>query len=65
MKTQNIVIFYTIKGSTIKKFIIIDFIFGTGIYYVLKVISTSVLVGILGSMVCTEGLKRLPYKKLR
>ncbi|MFJ8246813.1 hypothetical protein [Peribacillus asahii] len=61
MKTQNQVVFYTIKGSTIKKFLILDCITGTGIYYAFKIISSSVL----GSIVCTEGIKRLPNKQVR
>lgn len=65
MKKQNKVVFCTIKGSTIKKFLILDCITGTGIYYAFKIISSSVLVGFLGSIVCTEGLKRLPSKQMR
>jgi len=65
MKKQNQVFFYTIKGSTIKKFLILDFIVGTGIYYILKIISSSVLVGILGSYICTEGIKRLPVRHVK
>jgi hypothetical protein len=56
MKNQNVV-FYTIRGSTIKKFIILDCMTGTGIYYALKFITSSIIVGIVGSMVCTESLK--------
>jgi hypothetical protein len=65
MKTQNQVIFYSIKASTIKKYLILDFIAGTGIYYVFKILSSSVLVGILGSIICTEGIKKLPSKQIR
>ncbi len=61
MKNQTVV-FYSIRGSTIKKFIILDCITGTGIYYALIFITSSILVGIVGSMVCTEGLKRLSCK---
>lgn len=57
MKNHNVV-FYTIRGSTIKKFIILDCITGTGIYYALKIITSSILVGVVGSMVCTGGIKR-------
>jgi hypothetical protein len=58
MKHHNVV-FYAIKGSTIKKLIIIDFITGTFIYYGLIIITSSILVGVVGSMVCTESMKRL------
>jgi len=33
---KNKIIFYAIKGSTIKKFIVFDLVTGTGIYYLLK-----------------------------
>ncbi|MEH7494887.1 hypothetical protein [Neobacillus niacini] len=65
MKKQNQVVFYTIKGSTIKKFLILDCITGTGIFYALKIVSSSILVGFFGSLVCTEGIKRLHNKQTR
>jgi hypothetical protein len=65
MKKQNQVVFYTIKGSTIKKFLILDCITGTGIFYALKIISSSFLVGFFGSIACTEGIKRLHNKQPR
>lgn len=57
---QNQVVFYTIKGSTIKNFLIVDLITGTGIYYVVKMISTSALMGLIGSFIGAEGIKRIP-----
>ena len=57
---QNQIVFYTIKGSTIKNFLIVDMITGTGIYYVVKLISTSVLMGMIGSFLGAEGIKRIP-----
>lgn len=65
MKKQNQVVFYTIKGSTIKKFLILDCIAGTGIFYAFKIVSSSILVGFFGSLVCTEGIKRLHRKQAR
>jgi hypothetical protein len=65
MKKQNQVVFYTIKGSTIKKFLILDCLTGTGIFYAFKILSSSILVGFLGSLVCIEGIKRLPSNKKR
>nr|WP_307471554.1 hypothetical protein [Cytobacillus purgationiresistens] len=56
---QNQIVFYTIKASAIKKFLIIDLITGTGIYYAVKIISASVLIGIGGSIIGTEGVKRM------
>lgn len=64
MKTQNLVVFYTIKGSTIAKFLLLDCITGSGIYFLFKIISSSVLVGVLGSFVCTEGIKKVACKKI-
>ncbi|WP_217282326.1 hypothetical protein [Bacillus sp. CRN 9] len=59
MKKENQIIFYSIKGSTIKKVFIIDLVTGTGIYYIVKFISASVLIGIIGSVVGTEGIKKV------
>ena len=64
MKTQNQVVFYTIKGSNIKRFLVLDCIIGTCIYYAFKIISVSVLVDVLGTVVCIEGIKRLLNKKV-
>jgi hypothetical protein len=57
-KKQNQVVFYTVKVSSIKKFLIIDLVTGTGIYYVVKIISANVLIAIVGSIVGVEGIKR-------
>ncbi|MCM3179307.1 hypothetical protein ACUXCC_000079 [Cytobacillus horneckiae] len=59
MKKENQIIFYSIKGSTIKKVFIIDLVTGTGIYYIVKFISASVLIGMIGSVVGTEGIKKV------
>ncbi|WP_425455937.1 hypothetical protein [Ectobacillus funiculus] len=57
-KKQNQVVFYTIKGSTIKTFLILDCITSTGLYYVIKMISSSALIGFVGSIVGTECIKK-------
>ena len=57
-KKQNQFVFYTIKGSTIKKFLILDCLTSTGIYYVIQIISSSALIGFVGSIVGTECIKR-------
>ena len=64
MKKHNQVVFYTIqmKGSTIKSFLILDCIAGMGIYYLIKWISTSVLIGVIGSIVGTHGIKKVSVK---
>ncbi|KEK24024.1 hypothetical protein [Bacillus gaemokensis] len=62
-KNDQIVI-HIIKGSTIKKFLILDLVTGTGIYYAVKFISSSVLIAIVGSIMGTEGIKKIPkFKK--
>lgn len=62
-KKQSKYVFYVIKGSTIKKFILLDLVTGTGIYYVLKILYSSMLIASVGSMVGTEGIKK--YKKIK
>lgn len=63
MKNQHQVVFYTINHSTIKRFFILDCMIGTGFYFLFKILSSSVLVGVLGSFVYTEGVKRLTRKR--
>jgi len=58
MVQQKHFIFITIKGSTIKKFIIFDCLTGTGIYYTVKFITASIIIGLIGSVVGTEGIKK-------
>lgn len=62
MRNHNKVIFYTINRSTIKKFIILECVTGMSVYYTLKIITSSVLVGIVGSYTCTEIIKKVAYK---
>ncbi|MCQ6563208.1 hypothetical protein NNL21_31535 [Paenibacillus mendelii] len=57
---DNQFVVYIIKGSTIRRFLILDLILGTGIYYVVKFIFASVLIASAGSIVGTEGVKRAP-----
>lgn len=45
--------------SIIKKFIILDLIAGGSIYYIIKIISASVALAMLGSYFGTTGIKRL------
>jgi len=59
---QNKIVFFTIKASKVKRFLILDFLTGTGIYYAFKIISSSVLVGVVGSTVCTTGIKKFLNK---
>lgn len=65
LKKQQPFVFYTIKGSTIKKFLILDCITGTGLYYALKIYSSSVVIGILGSMVGVEGVRKISVRKAK
>ncbi|MDQ0225878.1 hypothetical protein [Metabacillus niabensis] len=57
---QNKILFYTIKGSSIKQFFIIDLVVGTGIYYGVETFSSNVVIAIIGCVIGTEGIKRIP-----
>jgi len=63
-KQQNKIVFYAIKGSTIKKFIVFDLITGTGIYYFLKILFSSVIVATIGSIIVPEGIKKRDTNKI-
>lgn len=60
---QNSVVFYTIKGSTIKKFVLLDCLTGTGLYFAIKLVTSSVLIGMVGCIVGTEGIKRVYVRR--
>ncbi|MBW5447228.1 hypothetical protein GE107_14320 [Cohnella sp. CFH 77786] len=50
---------YTIRFSTIKKIMIFDLVAGTGLYYVLKLLSAGWIISTAGSAIGSMGLKRL------
>ncbi|ASV66858.1 hypothetical protein CKF48_05690 [Cytobacillus kochii] len=56
---ENQVVFYSIKASTIKRFIILDCVTGTAFYYAIKAISTSMILALIGCVVGTEGIKQV------
>ncbi|WP_410768853.1 hypothetical protein [Fontibacillus sp. BL9] len=62
----NKVLIYTVKGKTIKNLVLIDLLLGTGIYFVIKIIGSSIIFASIGSMVCSEGVKwKIKGPKLR
>ncbi|MDU4698244.1 MAG: hypothetical protein E6Y08_20740 [Paenibacillus sp.] len=63
-RKQRPFIFVTIRASTIRKIIILDFIAGTGLYYLIKLATASVLLGTMGSAVGTEVMKRIPVTRM-
>ncbi|CAM4246816.1 hypothetical protein [Bacillus manliponensis] len=67
IEKNNRVIFHTIKvkKSTIKNFIIIDLITGTGIYWIAKFIFSSSIIALISSAVGAEGVKKIvsPFRK--
>lgn len=54
---QPKVIFIAIEKSTLQKFLLIDIIIGSGLYAIIKLISSSLLLATIGSMAGTEGIK--------
>ncbi|MEC2343422.1 MULTISPECIES: hypothetical protein [Paenibacillus] len=63
-RKQRPFIFVSIRASTIRNFIILDLITGTGLYYLIKVATASVLLGSMGSAVGTEVMKRIRVMRL-
>ncbi|XID94525.1 hypothetical protein ACF3MZ_08440 [Paenibacillaceae bacterium WGS1546] len=53
------VFFYAINGKPIKYILIIDLVIGTGIYYIVKIIAASVTIATVGSVIGSEGIKRI------
>ncbi|RCX23771.1 hypothetical protein DFP94_1011373 [Fontibacillus phaseoli] len=62
----NKVLICTIKGKTIKNLVLIDLLLGTGMFFVIKIIGSSIIIASIGSMACSEGVKwKLKGSKLR
>ncbi|MDO7486889.1 hypothetical protein Q5O89_15890 [Peribacillus frigoritolerans] len=59
-KQNDQIVIYIIKGSTIKRFLILDLIIGSGIFYVVKFISSSIIIASASSFIGTEGIKKAP-----
>ncbi|PQD95324.1 hypothetical protein CYL18_10860 [Pradoshia eiseniae] len=62
MKTeQSQFVFYLIESSAIKQFFLLDMLTGTGLYYLCKFCSSSILIGMIGSVVGVEGIRRAGF----
>ncbi len=62
----NQVLICTVKGKTITNLVLLDLLLGTGIYYFIKIIGSSIIIASIGSMACSEGVKwKLKGQKLR
>lgn len=71
INNKQLIIFYTIKGSkmkiifyaidrsTLKRFILVDILLGTTIYYAIKMLSSNMIIATIGSIIGTEGIKKL------
>jgi hypothetical protein len=54
---QPKMIFIAIEKSTLQKILLIDIIIGSGLYAIIKLISSSLLLATIGSLAGTEGIK--------
>ena len=50
---------YILEMSSIKRFFVIDLVFGSGVYYVIKMFVPHQAIAIGGSIAVTEGVKRV------
>ncbi|GAA3404737.1 hypothetical protein GCM10020370_25170 [Paenibacillus hodogayensis] len=60
MNKSRTVVVLMIRGSTIKTFILLDLLLGSGIFYVVKFVAASTLAASIGSYLGTEGIKKAP-----
>lgn len=58
-RNKQQVFFYVINGKPIKYILIIDLVIGTGIYYIVKIVASSVTIATVGSVIGSEGIKRI------
>jgi hypothetical protein len=56
---QPKMIFIAIEKSTLQKILLIDIVIGSGLYYIIKIISSSLLIATIASMAGTEGIKTI------
>jgi hypothetical protein len=56
---QPKMIFIAIEKSTLQKILLIDIIIGSGLYAIIKLISSSLLLATIGSLAGTEGIKTI------
>jgi hypothetical protein len=56
---RGAVVFVVIKGSTIKRFLLLDMVAGTGIYFALKLVYSSLIIASAGSFIGTAALKKI------
>lgn len=57
-KKEKVFLVVVIEGSTIKRIMILDIIVGSGIYYALQWMCSSIIISMIGSMIGTEGIKK-------
>lgn len=66
LKPQKVLI-HIITKKTIKRFVIIDLVLGSGIYSAVKIISSSLILATISSIAGSEGIKKIrnvPLPKL-
>ena len=57
-KKEKVFLVVVIEGSVIKRIMILDIIVGSGIYYALQWMCSSIIISMIGSMIGTEGIKK-------
>ncbi|KXY20978.1 hypothetical protein BK709_30205 [Bacillus thuringiensis serovar shandongiensis] len=58
---NNQFVFHVVKSSAIKRFIIIDIIAGTGIYWTVNFISSNALLAIISCILGTKKMKKMHH----
>jgi len=62
-KKEQVFLVVVIEGSVIKRIMILDIIVGSGIYYALQWMCSSIIISMIGSMVGTEGIKKVQKQR--
>ncbi len=58
-KTEKTFLVVVVEGTVIKRIMLLDILVGSGIYYTLQWICSSIVISMLGSVVGTEGIKKV------
>ena len=62
---QSQFVFYVVKAPNIKDFLIFDGLIGSGLFYTLKIATSNIVIGMIGSMIGVAAIKRMPVLKSR
>jgi hypothetical protein len=62
-KNEQAFLVVFVEGAVIKRLMILDIMVGSGIYYALQWMCSSIIISMIGSIVGTEGIKKVQKQR--